>query len=710
MPTSTELRVLGPGISGRSKAISAQKRLNLYMEVRRDEDKSDLVAFGTPGLRPFVDFGNQPARGLWWFEAINTLFAVSYDRLLEIRGDGSYTERGVLNSKTGNVSMADNGLQLMIVDGANGYIYTPATAELAYTKPETLSRSYSQSGTTVTVTEPQSYITLARTAGDTVTVSNGTGGLVSGTYTIASVVTSTTWTYTAPDSATRTGTADISNNNVVSVTETLQTRATGQTVTIATQTGDLPSGDYVITVPVTAAPDIIATGEYVITEVGTSDFTLIGAELNEVGIVFTATGSTSGTGQVANANSWVFKENTAPLGSSGNLEVINNFRNITSAYTGVNFPGANTVAFIDSYFVINDPGTKQFWLSGQYDGFYWDPLQFASKEAYTDQLEAVTVDNGNIVLLGTISQEYWQNNGGFPFPFARISGSPTDVGLAARWSMARCGGMLFYLGRTRRGGISVFNVQNYTPTVVSTPDLDYLFSQYETVSDAVAFGYRQNGHEFYQISFPSVAKTWLYDANTQAWSELASGNVGRHYAQWGAQFKNEIVVSDYRNGKLYKLDTDYYTDAGDAIVRELITPHTFSNSTFNRLHIYRLRLDMEQGSGLTNIGSLETYTALGVSADSALLTESGNIIVIESSTVPEYEDTHPRIMLQVSRDGGYTYGNEMWIKMGAIGQYLRRAEWRRLGVSRSYVFKFRITDPVKVVIIGAAAYITQAAK
>jgi hypothetical protein len=269
--------------------------------------------------------------------------------------------------------------------------------------------------------------------------------------------------------------------------------------------------------------------------------------------------------------------------------------------------------------------------------------------------------------------------------------------------------MLFYLGRTRRGSLSVFSVQNYAPTVVSTPDLDYLFSQYQNPGDAVAFGYRQNGHEFYQISFQTEGKTWLYDASTQAWSELSS-NGGRHYAQWGAQFKNEIVVSDYRTGKLYKLDANTYTDAGDTIVRELITPHTFSNSTFNRLHIYRLRLDMEQGVGLPLSEYQSSQDALATNFDQALLTEDNAIILLESDSTVIRERTNPQIMLQVSRDGGYTYGTEMWIRMGAIGQYLRRAEWRRLGVSRSYVFKFRITDPIKVVIIGAAAYIASAAK
>jgi hypothetical protein len=58
-------------------------------------------------------------------------------------------------------------------------------------------------------------------------------------------------------------------------------------------------------------------------------------------------------------------------------------------------------------------------------------------------------------------------------------------------------------------------------------------------------------------------------------------------------------------------------------------------------------------------------------------------------------------MLQISRDGGHTWGKELWTTFGKIGQYLSRAEWRRLGMSRDWLFKLRITDPVKVVMIAA---------
>jgi hypothetical protein len=302
-------------------------------------------------------------------------------------------------------------------------------------------------------------------------------------------------------------------------------------------------------------------------------------------------------------------------------------------------------------------------------------LQYASKEAYTDDLVAVAVDNGNLVLFGAISLEYWQNSGGFPFPFTRIDGSPTDVGLAARASLSRCAGEMFFLGRTRRGGLSVFRIQNYQPIPISTSDLDYLFSQYLNPGDAVAFSYRQNGHEFYELNFEEQGVTWLFDATSDCWSVLQSGTSTRHYANRGAQYYNKMIVADYRNGNLYELDAQTYTDNGELIARELITPHFFAGTSFNKLHIYRLRLDMEQGIGLVD----------GQGSD-------------------------PQVMLQVSRDGGFTYGNEMWTTPGAMGEYLHRAEWRRLGVSRNYVFKFRITDPVKVVLISAAAYATMAAK
>jgi hypothetical protein len=56
------------------------------------------------------------------------------------------------------------------------------------------------------------------------------------------------------------------------------------------------------------------------------------------------------------------------------------------------------------------------------------------------------------------------------------------------------------------------------------------------------------------------------------------------------------------------------------------------------------------------------------------------------------------MMLQVSKDSGRTWGNEIWVSMGAIGEFVRRAYWTRLGSAYFWTLKWRITDAVKVVL------------
>ena len=64
----------------------------------------------------------------------------------------------------------------------------------------------------------------------------------------------------------------------------------------------------------------------------------------------------------------------------------------------------------------------------------------------------------------------------------------------------------------------------------------------------------------------------------------------------------------------------------------------------------------------------------------------------------------PQIMVSVSKDGGRTFGNERLMGIGQVGQYIGpRATLRRFGASRDFVFRFRMTDPVKFAVTYGAA-------
>ena len=58
------------------------------------------------------------------------------------------------------------------------------------------------------------------------------------------------------------------------------------------------------------------------------------------------------------------------------------------------------------------------------------------------------------------------------------------------------------------------------------------------------------------------------------------------------------------------------------------------------------------------------------------------------------QGANPRVTLRWSDDGGHTWSNLHPVEAGEIGQYARRAIWRRLGHSRDRVFEVTVSDPV----------------
>mgnify|MGYP001603298946 CR=1 FL=1 len=332
----------------------------------------------------------------------------------------------------------------------------------------------------------------------------------------------------------------------------------------------------------------------------------------------------------------------------------------------VQFPnGANTCSWLVGQFIVDDgTGSDAFFISP--DGTSWDALDFATAESNPDGLIRVLGDNGQVVLLGENTIEYWSNVDAPDFPFAAINGATQEFGLAARWSLTKFNSGLAGLFTPEAGQVQVMFITGFVPRVLSTPELDYEINNYATVSDCVGYSYNLGGHPMLQLNFPTPEKSWLYDATTAMWSPLEYGLYGaRHRGQLQLDFLNQTMIADYENGNIYKLNADTYTDNGEAIAREIIGRHVFRGN--DRVVVDELYVDMETGTGLSS----------GQGSD-------------------------PEAMLQISKDNGHTWGTILRTKIGAIGKYLARVTWRRLGVARDFTFRIRVTDPIKTVFTFAA--------
>lgn len=119
-----KLPFIGPEAKGVSGFVNHQQSINLYMSLDPMSEKAKYFLRGTPGLSTFCDTGQSgPTRRMHILG--DKLYLVAGDSVYEITTAGVSTLLGTITTSTGHVSMADNGVQVIIVDGTNnGYIIT----------------------------------------------------------------------------------------------------------------------------------------------------------------------------------------------------------------------------------------------------------------------------------------------------------------------------------------------------------------------------------------------------------------------------------------------------------------------------------------------------------------------------------------------------------------------------------------------------------
>jgi hypothetical protein len=343
------------------------------------------------------------------------------------------------------------------------------------------------------------------------------------------------------------------------------------------------------------------------------------------------------------------------------------------AGTGTAFPmGTNSVCFIAGRFVAVDPyHPGRFYWSHVNDGLTWDALDFATAESAPDPLMSVKENAGELVLLGRDTTEFWGPSGDTAI-FRRLGGAGIDWGCVAPFSVQKAIGGLVLLGRQRIGGdAQVIFLASHQATEISDPDVVSDINAEEDLNQAVALAYVAGGHAFYQLNLSTTS--WVFDFTAKMWSEFRSAGA-RHYAQHATVCDNQTILSDYSSADVYTPDFASQIDDHITMVApfsppvavELISKHALAD--YERFAVSELYVDLEVGDNPSGVAA----------------------------------DFDPQVMLQWSKDGGRTFGNEVWRSLGKVGEYRTRATWRNLGIARDWVFRLRVTDPVRRVITNAA--------
>lgn len=369
-------------------------------------------------------------------------------------------------------------------------------------------------------------------------------------------------------------------------------------------------------------------------------------------------GNIADGGPVSMANNGTQMAIVTPETQQGWVATSTTVTQITDA-TFLSF-GAVYVTSLDGYGIFVKPNSTQFFISNLKDMATYNALNLASAEADPDNLILGSAVGRELWLVGESSIEIWANTGAADFTFQRISGAFIKRGTAARNSFATIGSTPFWLGENR----VVYKGNGAGPPQrISTHAIEQAIAGYSVASDARGWTYEQEGHQFYGLTFPTEGDTWVWDDMTQLWHERESEGYFTYRLVDTQTFAGATIGGDIRDGRLYIVDPEAYTEDGDAILRSA-TGMTMQQSGL-RIFNQQLTLDVETGVGLT----------AGQGSD-------------------------PQIWLQQSDDGGRTWSSEKWADLGATGTYRTRVQFSRLGTSRQRVYRWGMSDPVRTTLMA----------
>lgn len=334
---------------------------------------------------------------------------------------------------------------------------------------------------------------------------------------------------------------------------------------------------------------------------------------------------------------------------------------------------ATDVAFIGGYFVFSEFNwsvdfgrSDKFYISGLY-ATTMDPLDVATAEYKADGIVALGALGGSLWLFGSRTMEVWAHTGGTNFPFERIMGTSSDTGILSRASLQQLADAFVWLACTSGGVPFIAMTNGYSPVKISTTAIDNMLGSVASWSSVTSFVYTHKGHYYYGLNVPALGTTFVYDLHSKMWHERTgynyhtAGQTTSAYAHSSPGLTSEHLV--FRPGEPGVLKLDHES----TLLKTVTEP---------------------------NGSQLQCMRVFPIVADPSLTRIRHNLVQLDASA----GDTanQPAYTLQWSDDSGRNFNTGRTLQPADVGEYTERFIWRRLGVSRSRLYKLSFSTSIPV--------------
>lgn len=324
-----------------------------------------------------------------------------------------------------------------------------------------------------------------------------------------------------------------------------------------------------------------------------------------------------------------------------------------TALATVSFPDSADVAHIEV-------GGSRFWAVRKDTGkLYWtdaleadvEALDFATAESLPDRLLQTLWIDGQPILFGAESVEFWQQTGSSTLPITPLKHLVWEVGIKATGCAVGIGDTFACV--TSENNVCLQSEKN----VISNPGLQ---ARIEASSNVSLFTFLLDGVEFLALRLDD--ETQVFNLATGMWSEFESYGEGN----WIPQCYAGGVFGSSLDGKTLAWGADH---------EDLVT----TNNPAGVLE-RRFRGGFAINGGGVNIANVQLRCNVG------------------QTPYLSGDYTDPQVEMRLSRDAGQTWGNWRGVSLGAQGRYRTKVQWRACGMASQPAFlaELRVTAPVDV--------------
>jgi hypothetical protein len=601
---------IGPSYTLESKNVDCQRCVNLFPEINAlgtGKEKEIAALVPTQGKRLLLTLADSPIRGS--YTASNgEFYAVGGQKLYSISSLWVATEIGTLATDSGPVSMADNGIELVLVDGTDGFVWNMDT------------------DTFTEITDPDFYPADRVDYQDGYFIFNKSG---TGQWFISGI---NSTDIDGLDIATAEGSPDIVIGHIVS-NQNIYVFGS-QSLEVYYNSGD---ADFPFTRIQGAVVDVGCAAAFSIAKQG-SEVYFLGGDENGFGIVYRMRGY-----QAQRISTYAIEQKIRSLTPSQiSAATAYTYQQAGHTFYCLNIPGLHSTWVYDS--------STEFWHERQYLTLWSLERDRAENHAVAFGLNVVgDFDNGKIY---TLDPDYFTDD---ETPIVRIRSAP-------------------HLS----SGLKLVRHNSFQLDMEAGVGLNGLSDPFAGVSEVTRI----------EPTFSSIGALFAAFDDGGGWIPLEDedGTVALWYG-WS--------------------EPTHGCDRGI----QILTGSETSKSDMVASIIAAVGADSKFTAVSTSVGSsppnvLITCIAPGDRADATdahigQVSFAISVVTQGIDPVAAVQGANPKAILRWSDDGGHTWSNDRSAEIGKIGERNKRTIWRRLGSSRDRVYEVRVSDPVKVVLIGA---------